>query len=580
MALLSRRDFLNSAAPALAAQTQQKPAQPNVIVILTDDQGYGDLSCHGNPILKTRNLDRLHSQSVRFTDFHAAPMCSPTRGQLMTGLDALRNGATFPATERSRLRRGIPTMADVFAANGYVTGIFGKWHLGDNYPYRPMERGFQTAKYHLSYGLSSSSDFDNDYFDGRYIDKGNVHKFTGYCTDFWFREAMQWIDSQRAQRKPFFCYLPTNVPHSPYWVAEQYATPYRKDGLPAAFYGMISNLDDNIGQLETFLEKSGLRENTILIFLTDNGTPAGHRVHNAGMRGTKRTLYEGGHRVPCFLRWPGGKLSVAGDVDEAAQVQDLLPTLIDLCALRQSAAFDGRSLAPLLRGGTNSLAGRMMVVQYGILPQKWDACVIWGKWRLVHGKELYHIGADPGQKQDVAEAHREVAQRMRDHYETWWAGVEPVLGEPSPVTVGSSRENPVLLNSADWIEFDCNDWQCVSAAGGGPRGRPWNVFVERGGAYEVALSRWPLESRLPLSAGLPARKLTAGSLPPGKPIPIAGAKLSVSGRLLSVRTTGRDHAAVFRFRLASGVQTQIQAWFQDAEGRDLCGAYYARIRRL
>ncbi|MGH8248480.1 MAG: sulfatase-like hydrolase/transferase [Gammaproteobacteria bacterium] len=167
---MNRREFLSGLAPAFNAQTKSNPAQPNVILILTDDQGYGDLSCHGNPVLKTPNFDRLHSQSVRFTDFHSGPMCSPTRGQLMTGLDALRNGATFPATERSRLQRGIPTMADAFATNRYATGIFGKWHLGDNYPYRPMERGFQTAKYHLSYGLSSSSDFDNDYFDGRYVD--------------------------------------------------------------------------------------------------------------------------------------------------------------------------------------------------------------------------------------------------------------------------------------------------------------------------------------------------------------------------------------------------------------------------
>ena len=572
---MKRRDFLFAAATAA-------PRRPNVIVILTDDQGYGDLSCHGNPVLKTPNLDRLHTQSVRFTDFHAAPMCSPTRGQLMTGLDALRNGATFPATERSRLRLGIPTMADVFAGNGYATGIFGKWHLGDNYPYRPMDRGFHTAKYHLSYGLSSSSDFDNDYFDGRYLENGTVRRFSGYCTDFWFREAIQWMGSQHAQRKPFFCYLPTNVPHGPQWVADEYANPYRKDGLPASFYGMIANLDENIGRLEGFLDQAGLRDNTIMIFLTDNGTQGGQRVFNAGMRGAKRALYEGGHRVPCFWRWPAGRLARAGDIDEPAQVQDVLPTLIDLCSLGISPAanLDGRSLAPLLRGSTHSLSGRMMVVQYGILPEKWDGCVIWAKWRLVHGRELYDIGADPGQKLDVASNQPGVVRRMRDHYEKWWAGVEQALREASPSIIGSRHENPVQLNSADWDGFDCNDIQCVTAAGGGPRGRPWNISVERGGAYEVALSRWPLESRLPLSATRPARKLTAGSLPSGKALPIAGAKLLVSGNLLSARTTGRDHAAMFRFRLVSGVRAQIQGWFQDAEGNDLCGAYYASIRRL
>ncbi len=581
MGIFSRRDFLSWAAPALATQTRGKPARPNVILILTDDQGYGDLSCHGNPVLKTPHMDRLHSQSVRFTDFHSSPMCSPTRGQLLTGLDALRNGATFPATERSRLRQGITTMADVFAANRYATGIFGKWHLGDNYPYRPIDRGFQEAKYHLSYGLSSSSDFDNDYFDGRYVDNKTVRRFPGYCTDFWFGEAMGWMRSRQLERKPFFCYLPTNVPHGPQWVSDQYSNPYRKEGQPAAFYGMIANLDENIGKLEGFLEESGLREDTILMFLTDNGTQAGHRVFNAGMRGAKRSLYEGGHRVPCFIRWPSGGLGPAADIDEPAQVQDILPTLVDLCALPQlpNSTLDGRSLAPLARGAVNSFAGRMMVVQYGIVPKKWDACVIWGKWRLV-GQELYDIGSDPGQIRDVAPQQSEVVQRMRDHYKTWWAGVAPALGKPSPSIIGSRHENPVHLNSGDWDEFDCNDVQCVTAAQGGPKGRPWNVLVDRGGEYEVMISRWPQAWRLPLSAGRPAQKMTAGSLPPGKAIPISGAKLHVSGRVLSTRTTERDHAATFRFRLAAGAQTQIQGWFHDLQGNDVCGAYYASIRRI
>ena len=214
-----------AAACALAAcaapAARPGPSGPNVIIVLSDDQGYGDLSCHGNPVLKTPNLDRLHAESVRFTDFHAAPMCTPTRGQLMSGQDALRNGATSVTAGRAVLRRGVATMADVFAANGYATGIFGKWHLGDSYPYRPMDRGFQEAKYFLGWGFSSTPEFDNDYFDGRYLHNGTPKTFRGYCTDYWFAEAIGWMEGCRARRRPFLCYLPTNTPHVPAWVAQK-----------------------------------------------------------------------------------------------------------------------------------------------------------------------------------------------------------------------------------------------------------------------------------------------------------------------------------------------------------------------
>ena len=184
--MTKRREFLKSLAagaalPSLQAATNSRP---NVLIILTDDQGYGDLSCHGNPVLKTPNMDKLHEESLRFTDFHSAPMCTPTRGQLMTGLDALYNGATSVTAGRAVLRKGIPTMADIFKANDYRTGIFGKWHLGDNYPYRPMDRGFQEAKYFYGFGLSSAPEFNNDYFNGKYRHNGKAKQFEGYCTDF------------------------------------------------------------------------------------------------------------------------------------------------------------------------------------------------------------------------------------------------------------------------------------------------------------------------------------------------------------------------------------------------------------
>ena len=570
---LRRREFLAAslAAPALAA------SRPNVIIVLTDDQGYGDLGCHGNPVLKTPNMDRLHAESIRFTDFHSAPMCTPTRGQLMSGQDALRNKATSVTAGRAVLRRDLPTMADVFKSSGYRTALFGKWHLGDAYPYRPMDRGFEVAKYHLGWGLSSAPEFDNDYFNGRYRDQGVVKQFKGYCADFWFDEAMSWM---RNQKEPFFCYLPTNTPHAPAWVADKYSAPYKQPGVPAAFFGMIANLDENLGRLEEFLQKSGLRENTIVVFMTDNGGTGGAKFYNAGMRAAKTQIYDGGHRVPCFVRWPAGQLRPAGDVVTPAQMQDWLPTLIDLCSLKKpaKAKFDGASLRPALRGG--ELVDRMMVVQYGQIPKMWDSNVIWGRWRLVKGTELYDFRADAGETTDLAAKEPAVVARMRAHYERWWAGVSPGLPEPCPLSIGAPQENPVTLTSSDWWEIYADNFGHVSTAAGGPTGGEWHVFVERSGEYEILLSRWPLEQKLALTAGREPKKMTAGILQAGKALPIAGAKLKIAGREQSVKTAVADQVASFRVSLVGGTKTQLHGWFQDAKGADLCGVFYASVKWL
>ncbi|MCW5982508.1 MAG: arylsulfatase [Bryobacteraceae bacterium] len=580
-----RRDFLKMLGPgaaAVAGCNRSRP-RPNLLVILTDDQGYGDFSCHGNLVLKTPNMDRLHSESVRFTDFHAAPMCTPTRGQLLSGQDACRNRATSVTGGRAVLRRELPTMASIFAENGYRTGVFGKWHLGDNYPYRPMDRGFERAVYFLGWGLISAPEFDNDYFNGRYRDQGVTKRFDGYCTDFWFAQAMDWMRERGARREPFFCYLPTNTPHGPAWVDPKYSEPYRKPGLPADFFGMIANLDENLGRLNAFLRETGLRDNTIVVFMTDNGGTGGSAFYNAGLRERKTSFYEGGHRVPCFVRWPAGGLRPAGDIAVPTQLQDILPTVIDLCGLKPPAGarFDGRSLAELLTGSRDALPDRMMVVQYSRDKLKmWDSCVIWGKWRLVLGKELYDVEADLGQQHDVAAGRPDVVARMRDYYEQWWAGLGPVLDDFLPISIGAAEENPALLSSSDWQDVYCDNQRTVSEGGGGPRGGPWSVYVESDGEYEIALSRWPPWLELPLTAGRAEQKMTFGSLPGGPALPIAAARLTIAGQEQSVRTAPSDRSAAMRVALTKGVKTNLQAWFQDARGNDLCGAYYANIRRL
>ena len=578
----SRREFLKLGAPALALTAQGQTRQrPNVLIVLTDDQGYGDFSCHGNPILKTPNMDKIHGESMRFKNFHVAPMCTPTRGQLMTGQDALRNGATSVTAGRAMVRRGIPTMADVFAASGYATGLFGKWHLGDNYPYRPMERGFQEAVYFRGFGLSSAPEFDNDYFNGQYQHNGETKRFDGYCTDFWFSQAMGWMEKQHRENKPFLCYLPTNAPHGPLWVDEKYAAPYRKPGVPAQFFGMIANIDENLGKLEQFLTEKGMKENTIVVFMTDNGATGGFRYYNAGMRGKKTEIYDGGHRVPCFIRWPGGKLRTAVDNDTAAQVQDILPTVAELAGVKMpdGAKIDGRSLAGLLRE-KGPLADRMLVVQYGQIPVKWDGCTIWGNWRLVRGEELYDVKTDPAQEKDLAKDHRDVVKRMKDHYEQWWSGVEPRLRDFALISLGSEKANPVMLCCSDWQDIYCDNPGHVSEAAGGPQGGHWNVQVERAGTYEITLARWPLQLNAPLNSGRAPQKMTVGSLPAGKAMPIAGAKLSVGGQTVSATTKPEDTKAVFRIKLEKMDRAELHGWFQESSGKDICGAFYASVRRV
>jgi len=567
-----------NAAQQNAAATAKRP---NVIVIVSDDQGYGDFSAHGNPVLKTPQFDRLHASSLRLTDFHVAPMCTPTRSQFITGRDALYNGASSVCAGRSFVRPGIPMAGEIFAANGYRTGHFGKWHLGDSYPNLPHQRGgFQETVFHLGWGVTSMADlWQNDYFDGRFSHNGKLQEYKGYCTDVWFDLAMNWIKEQQKKNDPFFLYLPTNAPHGPAWVDAKYRQPYQGKG-PAAFFGMIANLDENIGKLETLLTETGLRDNTIVVFFNDNGGTAGVDTYNAGMRGRKTQLYDGGHRAACFLRWPNGGLRAPSNLDNLTEVQDLLPTLVELCGLKlpQGAKFDGTSLADLLRGKTDTLPDRQLVVQYGQRPVMWDSEVMWNKWRLVKGEELYDLKTDPGQKTNVAAQHADVLQKMRAHYEKWWAGVLPVLDDFTPVIIGSDQENPVRLSAADWANVYCDNMQNLRE--GVNRNGPWTVLPEKAGEYEIALRRWPVEADAAVSAGVPEFKAREGGLPAGKALPIAKARLKI-GEFFdeSKPVAATDKEVVFKVTLKTGSKVPMQTWFLDAAGEELCGAYFAYVRR-
>ena len=594
--LLFSLALLASLTPPLAVAAAA--GKPNILLIITDDQGYGELSCHGNPVLQTPNLDRLHAESVRLADFHVAPMCTPTRGQLMTGVDCLRNLAMNVSSGRTLLRRDLPTMGDLFAAAGYATGIFGKWHLGDNYPYRPQDRGFQESLWYPSSHIGSAPDFwDNDYFDDTYWHNGRRRQFEGYTTDVFFREATRWMREQSQAGKPFLCYLPTAAPHAPHFVPAKYReamkTAVAKANLPnlapavraqlARYLAMIANIDENVGRLEIFLRNTGLRDNTILVFLTDNGSTFGPRYFNAGMKGGKITLWEGGHRVPCFIRWPVGGLRPAGDVAGLTQVQDLLPTLLDLSGVKEpaNAKFDGISLADVLRGKSEPPADRSLVVQFSRMdhpvPEQGDACVMWQRWRLVQDKELYALAADPAQERNVIADHPDVAARLRAHYAQWWAGVAPRLNEPQRVVIGHEAEPLTQLSPCEWRDAFLD--QGAQVRKGERRNGVWHLEVARAGDYEFELRRWPREENVPLAAGLPSRKISDGEFPPGVALPIAKARLKIAAFDQTAVVAPADKSISFRVPLKAG-SVELQTWFYDEAGKELCGAYYVYAARL
>jgi arylsulfatase len=589
--------FLSLFALALSALTLAAAPRPNVIIVMPDDVGYSDLGCHGSPFAVTPHFDALHAEAVRLVDFHVAPMCSPTRGQLLTGRDALRNGSSIVAGSRMMVRAGVPMLPEFFAAAGYATGLFGKWHLGENHPHRPIDRGWQEARWFGLQEIGSLADrWENDYFDPwlRHAD-GRVEQARGYCTDIFFAEAMVWMRAQQAATKPFLCYLPLNVCHGPQWapndLREKYARTFPQlTPAQIGYLAMLANADENFGRLEAFLRTTGLRENTIVIFLTDNGGYALGSEAQAKMRDGKSRLAEGGHRVPCFVRWPAGQIVGGREVAGLTQVQDLAPTLLELAAVpAPNAVFDGMSLAAALRG-EGVVPERTLVVQYGLPEPFRMTCVLRGRWRLLSdikgaargAPELYDLERDPLQRTNLYEAEPARAAELHAAYEAWWRITEPLAQERAFISLGHPAQAVVTLSSAEW-----RDGAMASVEGlrqGVKRRGVWDVEVTRAGVYEIALRRWPEESGLPLGAPAPAwtprDTATPGHAgwPAGQALPIAAAELCVGELLESRAVTAHDRAAVFRVALPAG-RTTLEGTFFDAAGERLGSAFFVTVQR-
>ena len=559
----------------------QAVGKPNVVLIMTDDQGYGDLSCHGNPILKTPNLDRLHRESVRFTDFHVSPFCTPTRAALMTGRDPGRTGAYRTSSGRTMLHTDEKTVADAFADNGYITGMVGKWHLGDNAPHRPQDRGFQDVVWHRCGGVGQASDYwGNDYFDDTYERNGVYEKFEGYCTDVWFSEGMRFIEDNRDS--PFFLYLATNAPHGPYRVTPEWSEPYQDEvdwNNGANFYGMIANIDHNLGILRKRLEDLGLTENTILIFMTDNGTAIGAtfgedrlnseavKGFNAGMRGKKSSIYEGGHRVPFFIYWPRGGLNGGRDIDILAAHLDVFPTLADLCgvSIPDSHRLDGRSLVPLLNGNHENWDRDHLIVQFfggayfNRSPTAWmDSCVMTERWRLIGGNELYDIQADPAQRTNVAGEYSNVVEELRALYRPWWQSISTRL-EPVRIDLGNTSQNPTVLCSQDWYMPTGNPPWNFNSISKLPRVTgPWMVDVKKAGTYRITLRQFPIEAE--------------------KTVKADRAEIRIAGQEKECLVEPGSTAVVFEMELPAG-PSELLTFLYDESGQ-AGGAYFTEVEAL
>lgn len=485
-------------------------SQPNVILIIMDDLAYGDLACHGNPYTHTPNLDAFHAHSTHMTRYCSGPLCTPARASLMTGRYHLRTRAIDTYLGRAMIDPDEVTLPRMFAAAGYRTGIFGKWHLGDCYPNRPIDMGFETALVHRSGGIAQPGDHPDNYGRESYFDpvlnhNGHDEQHSGYCTDIFAEGAMSFIEQHRDA--PFFTYLATNAPHTPLQIADEWVERYRQLGINEAharIYGMVENIDWNIGRLLNKLDELGLRENTIVIYTSDHGpcrsadnkdAPAEKRIRfNAGLRDAKGSLYEGGIRVPHFWMWPG-HFAAEHDIDRIASPIDVAPTLAALCGLQlpDDRTIDGVDLSPLLTGQQE--------------PQDWPARSIFMQWHrgdvpVAHRNsatitqqyklyrptddvpdELYDIINDPSETTDLAADKPELVASLRQQYLDWFADVSSTRPDnyaPPRIYIGTAHENPTLLTRNDWRIHGEDGW-------GDEHYGHWEVKAPEDATYQITL---------------------------------------------------------------------------------------------
>ena len=595
---ISIKSFVRLIATLVALSLNLWAQRPNVVIVITDDQGYGDLGCTGNPIIQTPEIDKLAEESVCLLDYHVAPTCSPTRAALMSGHWTNRTGAWHTIMGRSMLREDEGTLGEFFKGAGYQTGMFGKWHLGDNFPYRPEDRGFDEVYRHGGGGVGQTPDvWDNSYFDGGYFHNGEIVPAKGFCTDVFFDQANRFITESARSGKPFLAYISTNAPHGPFHCPQKYMDLYPEQSPTIqAFYGMITNIDENVGRTRKLLKELGVYEDTIFIFTTDNGTARGREIYNAGMRGQKGSEYDGGHRVPFLVHWPRGGMASKREVDTLCHAVDIAPTLLDLIGAEAPAGyrFDGVSIKSLLAGaGGADWPERMLVTDSQRVrdPIKWKQSAVMSQgWRLVNGKELYHIDEDPAQERDLAGKYPDRVAKMRAFYEAWWAELEPTFARTTELHLGHEDHPVVTLTSHDWIQEAYPPWNQAQNRNKQPvhplrlnikHEGHWAVKVLREGTYEVEVRRWPEESGKKINEELPPGEDVPGAdqafrTRPGLGIGATAATMRLNGKDSESKPVDDDSESVsFEIELSKG-KHQLSPYFTIPQGE--LGCYYAIVR--
>lgn len=488
----------------------QENPQPNVIIIMTDDQGYGDLGITGNPHVKTPVIDQFGSESIRFNNFYVSPVCAPTRSSVLTGRYSLRTGVRDTYNGGAIMASNEVTIAEMLKQADYKTGVFGKWHLGDNYPSRPSDQGFDESLIHLSGGMGQVGDIttyfkgDKSYFDPVLWHNNKKEAYEGYCSDIFTEQAIKFIEKNK--EAPFFCYLAFNAPHTPLQVPEKYYQQY-KDIDPASgfenddrpftemtekdkedarkVYAMVTNIDDNLGKLLQKLDELNIANKTLIIFMTDNG-PQQTRYVN-GMRGRKGSVYQGGVRVPFFIRYPSS-FEKNKDVETMAAHIDILPTLAQVCnvELPKERIIDGKSLVPLIKGKEVDWTDRSLFFYWsrGYPELYYNMALRKGNYKLV-GKtdynakindfELYNLEKDQYEQENIIIKNDSIANKLKEELDETYNELitsENLVHQPR-IVVGSTYENPVILNRND---------------AGGQRGiwdqeeiyGKWRVSIEKG----------------------------------------------------------------------------------------------------
>lgn len=496
--------------------------QPNVIVIMSDDQGGADYGFMGNSLIRTPELDAMHKRSGFLSKFYVSPVCAPTRACLMTGRYNYRTRCIDTYVGRSMMDTAELTIAELLRDAGYQTGIYGKWHMGDNYPLRAMDQGFQDSLVHRGGGIGQPSDpigAEGKYTDPTLIKNGVETPMKGYCTDIYFDAAMDFISKRAGAKQPFFTYIATNAPHGPFHdVPKELYEEYSKidfssiivqkkmnanrlasenDKL-ARIAAMITNIDENVGRLFKKLDSLGITDNTIVMYLNDNGPNTARFVGD--MRGNKTHVDDGGIRSPLLFHWPA-KVAAERTSDAMCAHIDILPTILDACGVQAPTGhtLDGRSFLPLLTRSDAEWPTRQVVFQThrGNMPTRFHHFAIHeDPWKLVHpsgfGKEafegapklqLYNLKDDPKQMNDVAADYPKVAARLKAAYEAWFQDVGGTREDnyaPPRIVVGTEHEPVSVLTRQDWRHVQGKPWA-------GNSNGFWLLDSPESGKYQVEL---------------------------------------------------------------------------------------------